>query len=58
MRRAVESGSNLFGMCAATGDDSLFADTGTMLRINDIQYFDDGNGDRTFLALCRLIEWP
>ncbi|EDO49921.1 predicted protein [Nematostella vectensis] len=43
IRRCVESGSRRFGMCTAGDDPSKpFATFGTMLKIKDVQYLQDG----------------
>ncbi|XP_055333413.1 LON peptidase N-terminal domain and RING finger protein 3-like isoform X3 [Paramacrobiotus metropolitanus] len=65
VRQALESGSNRFGMaCAPPSEDNttdVFADYGTILRIEHIEYEEDGRcfvhckGERRFRVLSRSM---
>ena len=60
IRRCMESGSRQFGMCSYVQDQPQgFAEFGTMLEVNDVEFFPDGRsvvdtvGGRRFRVLRR-----
>jgi len=62
IRRAMESGSRQFGMCAYLQNDPHgFAEYGTMLEVRDVEFFADGRsvvntvGGRRFKVLHRTM---
>jgi len=62
IRRAMESGSRQFGMCAYLQNDPHgFAEYGTMLEVRDVEFFSDGRsvvntvGGRRFKVLHRTM---
>ena len=62
IRRAMESGSRQFGMCAYLQNDPHgFAEYGTMLEVRDLEFFSDGRsvvntvGGRRFKVLHRTM---
>lgn len=62
IRRCMESGSRQFGMCSYVQDQPQgFAEFGTMLEVNDVEFFPDGRsvvdtvGGRRFRVLRRGV---
>lgn len=62
IRRSMESGSRQFGMCSYVQDQPQgFAEFGTMLEVNDVEFFPDGRsvvetvGGRRFRVLRRGV---